>query len=367
MLDMYNQLPYGATGRSAALFAESYFSCEEFAALTSASRAFFEAPPPGFAETPILSPRGALYVAGLRDIKAMGALCFKVRATDARIELLDRAEALSLVPILRPDYPVLSLFEPNSRDIDVDVFYQGYSRRATSAGATIVPSAELNAAVWNGRRWSIDTAGGHFSAEIIVNAAGAWADIVWGRCREGTDAAPPLGLRPMRRSVCYVRPEQPASDAIAEDMPFVITAGEDGYFRYGRGRFLISPADESPTVPRDEQPEAEDIAMGIERFNEMTTVTLRRNLDRAWAGIRTFAPDRKPVIGYDQRLPNFFWLAGQGGFGIQTAPAAARLASSLVQNRGIPPDLSAAGLSIDGMSPRRLVASAEVSLVHASH
>jgi D-arginine dehydrogenase len=283
VLDMYDQLLYGA-----ALFAESYFSGEEFAALTSASRAFFEAPPPGFAETPILSPRGALYVAGLRDIKAMGALSFKVRATDARIELLDRAEALSLVPILRPDYPVLSLFEPNSRDIDVDVFYQGYSRRATSAGAMMVPGAELNAALWNGRRWSIETAGGHFSAEIIVNAAGAWADIVYGRCREGTDAAPPLGLRPMRRSVCYVRPEGSASDAIAEDMPFVITAGEDGYFRYGRGRFLISPADESPTVPR-EQPKAEDIALGIKRFNEMTTATLRRNLDRARAGIRTFA------------------------------------------------------------------------------
>jgi D-arginine dehydrogenase len=354
VIDMYDRLPYAATARSSAFFAESYFSCVEFAALTAASRASYERPPPGFSALPLLAPRGALYLAGERDIKALGTLCLALGRSVARIDILDRAETLALVPILRPDYPVLAAFEPNACDIDVDAVYQGYARLARRRGATIVPGAELVAACWGGRRWSIETTAGRFAAEIIVNASGAWADLVAQNCRGEGAAGAPLGLRPLRRSVCLVRPELPAVDAIADDMPFVITAGEDCYFRYGGGRFLVSPANESPTVPRDEQPEAEEIACGIERFTEMTSVTLRPSLDRAWAGIRTFAPDRKPVIGFDERLPNFFWLAGQGGFGIQTAPAAARLAAALVEGRAVPPDIAAAGLNVAGVAPRRL-------------
>ena len=189
------------------------------------------------------------------------------------------------------------------------------------------------------------TGGTSFAAPVVVNAAGAWADVV-----AELAGARPIGLQPMRRTALLVDPPEGVR---IDDWPMVIDVEETFYFKPDAGLLLLSPADETPSPPCDAQPEALDVAVAIDRVQTATTLEVRRVRHR-WAGLRSFVADRAPVAGWDPEAAGFFWLAGQGGYGIQTAPAMARTAAALLQNEALPGDLVDAGVDPRALSPERL-------------
>jgi D-arginine dehydrogenase len=306
-----------ATGRSAALFSETYGNAT-VRALSRAGRPFLEAPPDGFCEVALLRPRGALFVASEAERPLLAAKAAE-ETTGAFTSLIGE-EARAHAPILRPEAAATGLFEAGAMDIDVDALHQGYLRGLRRRGGRIVTDAAVLALRREGGSWIVETAVGAFAAPVVVDAAGAWADRVAALAGLG-----PIGLQPMRRTAALV--DVPDLDASA--WPLVIDAGERWYFKPDAGRLLISPGDETPSAPCDAQPEDLDVAIAADRIERATTLTIRRIAHR-WAGLRTFAPDRTPVCGTDPRADGFFWLAGQGGYGIQTAPALARLTAGLL-------------------------------------
>ncbi|HXQ14646.1 MAG TPA: FAD-binding oxidoreductase [Caulobacteraceae bacterium] len=324
-----------ATGRSAALFSETYGNAA-VRALTRASRSFLTDAPDGFSETALLRPRGALFIAGEAELEALEALAAAERATGAFVGLSGE-EVRARVPILRSEASTAGLYEAGAMDIDVDALHQGYLRGLRRRGGRVV----VNAGVARLRRergvWVAETGAGDFAAPIVINAAGAWADKVAGLARLGA-----IGLSPKRRTVAVVD----GPDAAFADWPLVIEAGERFYFKPEAGRLLISPADETASEPCDAQPEDLDVAIAADRIETATTLTIRR-ISHRWAGLRTFAPDRTPVCGFDPRTEGFFWLAGQGGYGIQTSPALAQLTAHLIARSSGDPDPISAELSPD--------------------
>jgi D-arginine dehydrogenase len=224
--------------------------------------------------------------------------------------------------VLRPEYVAAAVFEDDAADVDVNELHQGYLRRFKSAGGTLFLTADVQTLALRDSKWTAQTPVGDFAAPILVNAAGAWADTVAGKA-----GATPLKIKPRRRTALLA--EFPAGIS-ADAWPMVIDIDESFYLKPDAGLLLISPADETPVPPCDVQPEEFDVAVAVDRVEQATTLNITR-IRRRWAGLRSFAPDRSPVIGFDGVLPGFFWLAGQGGYGIQTAPAAARLAASLLR------------------------------------
>lgn len=325
VLEAEEQPGYHTTGRSAAFYAETYGG-PAVQPLTSASKAFFMQPPKGFADTAIISPRGALHI---RHADAPGSLAaLEVEFREGRVahQRLGPEGILKLVPQLRPEWSQTAIWEPGCSDIDVAGLHQAYLRSAKRAGATLVTNARVERASHGNGAWQVHTTAGDFSAATLVNAAGAWADAV----AEFAGVAP-LGIQPLRRTIVVteVRPDAPA------DMPVVMDAGGSLYFKPDGGRLWISPHDETPDVAHDVQPDEMDMAVALDRFEQMCDWPIRR-LASKWAGLRNFAPDRLPVIGPDSRLPGFHWCAGQGGWGIQTAPAAAALGAAALLGTAVP-------------------------------
>jgi D-arginine dehydrogenase len=332
---------YHATGRSAALFSESYGN-ETVRALSRASRDFFYAPPQGFADQPLVRPRGSLQIAAESQMSQLEALA-KNPDLAGSVRRLDRAAALAICPVLRPERVCAALLENDAADVDVHGLHQGYLRRFLGAGGRMIVEAEALALDFDGRAWAVVTRNGTYAAPIIVNAAGAWADTIASLAR-----VLPLAIQPCRRTV--VLAELP-DGIVAERWPMVLDIDEEFYMKPDAGLLLVSPADETPSPPCDVQPEEWDVAVAIDRVEQATTLSLTR-LRKRWAGLRSFAPDRSPVIGFDPAREGFFWLAGQGGYGIQTAPAAARLAACLLRNDR--PDGITAPL-VAQLSPQRFV------------
>lgn len=313
-----------ATGNSAALYVASYGN-DAVRLLNRASRAFFDAPPEGFAHAPLLTPRPSIYAAKPEDVATLDDI---ESGIEDGLRRIGRDEILSMVPIMRPECAVAGLYEPGTCDIDVDAMLQGYLRGLRGAGGTFVTGAEAVRIVRTAGRWHFETPAGSFSAPVLVNATGAWADVV-----AQLAGVSPIGLSPKRRSVAVV--DAPAIAGFA-DWPCVVDARETYYFKPEAGRLMISPADETPCPPViDVRPEEEDIAQGIARFEEATThrVTGR---PKTRAGLRTFTRDHAQAIGFDAAAPGFFWFAGQGGYGIQSAPAAARLAAAVAAGMPLP-------------------------------
>jgi D-arginine dehydrogenase len=322
-----------ATGRSAALFTETYGNAT-VRALTRASRSFLTEPPGGFCETPLLRPRGALFIAGEAEWPRLHALAEEERATGA-FAALSGEEARALVPILKPEAAVAGLMEAGAKDIDVDAMHQGFLRGLRQRSGEVVVDAGVSALRRESGRWVAATKAEEFIAPIVVNAAGAWADRVAALAGLGA-----IGLQPKRRTAALV--DAPDFDIAA--WPLVIEAGERFYFKPDAGRLLISPADETDTEPCDAQPEELDIAIAADRVEAATTLSIRR-IAHSWAGLRTFAPDRTPVCGFDPKTEGFFWLAGQGGYGIQTAPALAELTARLITRTSETSDAVATAVS----------------------
>jgi len=332
-----------ATGRSAALFAPSYGG-QAIRAITRASRAFFDRPPAGFCEHPLLQPRGGLYLAREDQRARLHRMADGIRASGGDVTLLSAREALDKIPRLRPGYVAEAAFDPEGMDIDVNALHAGFLRGARAAGARVCVDHWVRGARRRDGAWFIELNDGPVSAPVVVNAAGAWADEVAQAC-----GARPLGLQPLRRTAVLV--DAPNGVDISH-WPAVIDADEQFYFKPEAGKLLLSPADETPMPPADAQPEDIDVAIGVDRVQAALDFEVQRVRHR-WAGIRTFCPDRVPVVGFDAQLPGFFWCAGQGGYGIQTAPALARTAAALAMRQALPADVAAEGLAPDDLSPRR--------------
>ena len=272
----------------------------------------------------------------------------KAKATGTAIERLDAAATLARVPVLRAQGLLGALWESDALDLDVNALHQGFVRGARRAGAELWIEAVLQTATQDAGGWTLTLADGRQAhARVIVDAAGAWADEVAQRC-----GVAPLGIQPRRRSAFTF--DAPAGMDVRA-WPTVAGVAEDWYVKPDAGRLLGSPANADPVPPHDVQPEELDIALGIDAIQRDTTLTIRRPR-RTWAGLRSFTPDGELAIGFDARVPAFFWLAGQGGYGIQSAAGASALAASLLLQQDLPAELRAQGVDARALAPGRFAA-----------
>ena len=323
---------YHSTGRSAAFWLESYGG-PTIAPLARASREFLQSPPAGFADQGFLRTRGAVHVS--RDGWAEVPDGVEHRR-------LDRAELERLIPGIRPDWR-FAVMEPGCADIDVAALHAAYLRRFRRRGGQVANDARLVSARFAEGRWNVSLENGSsVSAAVLVNAAGAWADSVAEVC-----GVRPLGIEPKLRTMVQLRIGRTG----LRDLPLVDDEAGTFYFKgESDSSVWLSPHDEIETDPCDAAPEEIDIATAIDRFEQVVDWPIER-VERSWAGLRSFAPDRLPVYGFDREAPGFFWCAGQGGFGIQTAPAAAALAASMLLDEE--PDPMAAEIDPAPFSPKR--------------
>ncbi|USI71942.1 NAD(P)/FAD-dependent oxidoreductase [Sphingomonas morindae] len=330
LLEAEPQPGYHATGRSAAFWTETYGG-PAVQPLTSASHALLAAPPPGFAETGFLRPRGALHLAGPAEAAALADFATRFADSGVTLHALDEAAVRARVPRLRAG-PWQALWEPSTADIDVAALHAAYLRAARRGGVVLRTGAPLAEARRVAGGWRLVAGGSAIAAGLLVNAAGAWADAV-----AAIAGAAPLGIRPYRRTMAQLRVEPPAPAAL----PLVLDIAGRFYFKpEAGGRLWLTPHDETACPPGDAAPEEIDIARALDRFERVADWPVAA-VERRWAGLRSFAPDRLPVYGADPACPGFFWFAGQGGFGIQTAPAAARLAAALIHGAAAHPSVAA--------------------------
>jgi D-arginine dehydrogenase len=344
LLERESQPGYHATGRSAALFMQSY-GTPQVRALNMASRAFLQSPPLGFSEQALLSARGAMMVATQGQDALLAHHWDVLRAISPGAQLLCGAQACELIPVLRPDKVLGATLEPDADDMDVHAIHQGYLRGLRHAGGAVVCNADVTALKHTGDLWQVQAGGLGYRAPVVLNAAGAWADEV--ATLAGVRV---IGLQPRRRSAFTFAP--PAGVDCAP-WPIAIGVGEDWYFKPDAGMLLGSPANADLVVPQDVQPEELDIALAIDRIEAMTTLTIRRPT-RTWAGLRSFVADGDLVGGFDPAVPGFFWVAAQGGYGIQTSAAMGEACAALVRGRPLPERIAAYGLSTQMLSPARL-------------
>lgn len=321
---------YHSTGRSAAFWSESYGG-PLVQPLTTASGPLLR---------DYLSPRGALHIADNSGERALAALAAEFAGTAVDLQPVERRELTAILPGLAPGWD-RGLLEASCQDIDVAALHADYLKQARRGGATLLTETRIGRIGRDGQGWRIAIRGGEVSTHILINAAGAWADDVAQQAQ-----VPPLGIAPYRRTIAQVRvaPSAPA------DLPLVIDAAGRFYFKPESGRLWLSPHDETLTTPCDAAPEELDVALAIDWLERVSRWTVEA-VERKWAGLRSFAPDRVPVYGFDPNVPDFFWCAGQGGFGIQTAPAAAKLAAALVT--GAAPELVVAGIDPAPYAPER--------------
>jgi len=318
VLEMERQIGYHATGRSAAIFIRNYGNAT-LRALNAVAEPIFEQPGE-ISDKPLLSPRGELMVASEEELPILDAYL----DGSTGIDRLTGKEAAEIVPILRADRIAAAMIERNARGIDVDLLLQGYARLLRARGGRIVTGAAVSGLSQRVGLWHVDSAQGPHSAPIVVNAAGGWADEV--ATLAGLRHA---GLQPYRRSAAII----PAPEGYeTEHWPIFGSIAETWYAKPEAGKLMVSPADEDPFAPHDAWADDMVLAEGLHRFEQAVTVPVTR-VEHSWAGLRTFAPDRTPVVGFDPQAEGFFWLAGQGGYGVQTAPALSRLTAALIAGR----------------------------------
>jgi D-arginine dehydrogenase len=345
LLERESQPGYHTTGRSAAMFMESY-GPPAIRALTRASRAFYEQPPSGFGDQPLLSPRGVLYLATHGQEALLQETQRTLAASGCELEEVDADAALARVSCLRPEVVHGALFEHGAQDIDVHALHQGFLRGMRGGGGELRTGAHVVAVQHDGARWVLQLADGEaVRAHTVVDAAGAWVDEV-----AALFGAAPIGLVPHRRSAFTFKAPEGMN---VSGWPAVVGVDESYYFKPDAGQLLGSPANADPTVPHDVVPEELDIALGIHQIETVTTLTIRRPAS-TWAGLRSFVRDGEMVIGWDEHCPGFFWLAGQGGYGIQSAAGASELAASQLCGKPLPPELARHGVDPRVLAPQRL-------------
>lgn len=335
---------YHTTGRSAALFVQTH-GPSMIRGLSRGARSFFLDPPPGFTEHPLLSSRGMLAVGRADQKPLLEQHLAQSSEHIPGVQLLNTEEARSLVPLLREEYVAGAVLDPEAMDMDVHAIHWGFIRGMRARGGELATGAELKALHRSGRAWVAHTAAGVFSAPIIINAAGAWCDVVG-----AIAGADPIGLVPKRRTA-FTFNAPPGMEV--SRWPSVVDVGEEFYFKPDAGNLLGSPADQTPASPCDAQPDDFDVAVGVARIERAARISVI-HINRKWAGLRSFVADGCPVVGYDSRVEGFFWLAGQGGYGIETSPAIGRITASLATGGGIPTDLIGQGVTKAALAPERL-------------
>src|SRR5262245_45886775 len=345
LLEREPQPGYHSTGRSAAMFMESY-GPPAVRALTRASREFYAHPPEGFADAALMSPRGALYLATHEQQAQMEKTREELLPGCPDLLTLDADATLARVSCLRPEVVHGALYDPHAQDIDVHALHQGFLRGMRRQGGELRSGITIEAATFVQGRWELRLADGELlRATTVVDAAGAWADEV-GRLF----GAAPIGLVPHRRTAFTFRP--PEGQDVSH-WPTVVGVDESYYFKPDAGQLLGSPANADPTVPHDVVPEELDVAMGIHQIEAVTTLSIRRPTS-TWAGLRSFVRDGELAIGFDEQCPAFFWLAGQGGYGIQSAAGASDLAAAILCGERLSPALIREGVDPGALSPGRL-------------
>ncbi|MDH6590699.1 D-arginine dehydrogenase [Variovorax sp. TBS-050B] len=348
LLEREAQPGYHATGRSAALFMESY-GTPQVRALTMASRAFLAHPPEGFSEHPLLTPRGAMMVGSAAQRAELDAHWEVLRAMNTGAKRLSGAETLAMVPALRADQVDGAVYEPDAADMDVHAIHQGYLRGMRRAGGRLVCDAGVTAIERTGGLWRVTAGGQVYEAPVVLNAAGAWVDTI-----AQLAGVRPIGIEPRRRSAFIFAP--PEGQSVAH-WPMVFSADEGWYIKPDAGMLLGSPANADPVDPQDVQPEELDIAIAIHRIEEATTLAIRRPT-RTWAGLRSFVADGDLVGGFDPDAPGFFWVAAQGGYGIQTSAAMGEACAALARGLPLPARIADFGLTAEMLGPGRLRAAA---------
>ena len=332
------RLAYHTTGRSAAILYRSY-GTTPVRSLTAASLPFLEDPPSALVDVPLVSPRGIVLVARTHQMDRLKAELVR----GVGLEMIEPAEVADLVPVIRTARLAAGLLDRHAVDMDVAALHQAFVRGMRRGGATIRTGAPVEALSRSAGRWLVKAGGDLISVPVVVNAAGAWCDIV-----AGMAGVEPVGLKPMRRTAFMVPGRQEWSG-----WPAVVDIDQRWYFKPDGEQILCSPAEEKTSEPCDARPEELDIALAIDRINRATTLGIR-TVRSAWTGLRSFVSDRSMVIGFDCDAEGFFWLAGQGGTGIQTAPAAGRLAASLITAGEVPRDQFRAGVRAEDFAPGRL-------------
>jgi D-arginine dehydrogenase len=334
---------YHSSGRSAALFTETYGNAT-VRALSVASRDFLATPPPGFTEHPLLSPRGVMLIGTHGEEALLARAAAEGAALVPSVRAIDAAEVLRRVPALRPGWVAGGVAEPDAMDIDTHAMLSGFLRALRARGGQLRTDAEVLGLSRDGGAWRIALGSGEILADVVVAAGGAWCDTLGAMA-----GASPIGLVPKRRTAFLV---DPPAGADAAGWPAVSAVDESFYFKPDAGKLLCSPADETPSPPCDAQPEDLDVAIAADRIQTAAEIPIAR-IARRWAGLRSFVADKTPVAGYDPHVAGFFWLAGQGGYGFQTTPAMALAAAALVDRRDLPAMLGNRGVTAAALSPAR--------------
>ena len=342
LLEQEGELAHHTTSRSAAIYLENEGG-PVFHRLATASRAFFEESPG--ADAPLMTPMPVLKLGDEVMADAMASEVELARQVTPAISFVERSEIGELCPAINTEVVAAGIYEPTACSIDVMGLHQLFLRTAKAAGATVLLSARL----LNGKRkedgWHLETASGPVRAQTVINAAGAWGDVVARSC-----GVQPIGLQPMRRTAFTAPAQQDPSD-----WPFIYSgiAGLECYFKPEAGeQLLCSLSEENPSEPMDARAKEIDVAQAIDRIQTISTLQLR-SVRTTWAGLRTFAPDRNPVFGWDDSVDGFFWLVGQGGCGIVSSPAAGTIVGALVRGDALPSEVTNLGLTISDLAPRR--------------
>lgn len=345
LLEAENAFGYHSSGRSATFY---HFGIgkSEVRGMTAFSRTHFETQTASGID--LSRPSPALFIATPGMVEALDELEAEMARYSDRLERLDAAGVKAIVPILNTggDRVVAGVIDRAARRLDSEALQQDYRATLKKAGGEAIPDARVVAVAREGDVWTVTTATGErYAAPILINAAGAWCDEI-----ARLAGVEPLGLQPLRRTIIVF--DAPA-ECDVRDWPFTKTAVDDFYMLPESGRLLACPVDEVPSEPGDAQPEEYDIALAASKVEEYTSVPIRR-ISHSWAGLRTFAHDRVPVAGFAPDAPGFFWLAGQGGYGLQTAPAMSAITEALIAGTAWPEMLTEWGVTPQVMSPERL-------------
>jgi D-arginine dehydrogenase len=343
LLEMESALAYHTSGRSLATFLETYGPLA-IRALTTGSRAMFENPP-DFVTSPLFTPLGLLMVAPEGQSNAVRGLHASVAPLAPDVRLVSAQEAKEISPALADGYAELGMYDPGATEIDVHALHQGYVKGLGQRGGQVHRSARLTSATKVDGLWHVKASDGNeYQTPLIVNAAGAWVDEVANAC-----GVPAIGIRPLRRTAFLVAPPEGLS---ARGMPLTSNIDITWYLMPQGDMFACSPAEENLHAPADAKPDELEIARAIEEINKATVLGIR-HISSPWAGLRNFVPDGLPVVGFAPEDDAFFWYAGQGGYGMQTAPALAMVAAALVKGEEFSADLKARGLGAEDLSPSR--------------
>jgi D-arginine dehydrogenase len=339
LVEMEERAGYHTTSRSAASYEPNYGPVPMLA-LTRASHHFFMEPPKGFTDAPLFTPRGSLFLEAEGQADKTGYLLSKSKG----LTELSIAKTRELFPVLKPDYATRSFLDGQTGDLDVDLLHRGFLRMLKERGGKLLLSSPFRSAERRAGQWSVRCGETDITATVIINAAGAWGDVVAKLC--GTA---PVGLIPKRRSIGVV---PMPDDVVFAHWPMVTDVGETWYAKPQSGKMIVSSADATPVEPHDAYADDMAIAEGIDRMMTATIIEVER-LDHSWGGLRTFAPDGSPVVGFDPHTDGFFWLVGQGGYGIQSAPGLSATAADMARGLPIPRSIIDMGLNRDDIAPER--------------